>query len=102
MPSFTDQAQNAVQSSPLAKKVPLDCRPAGPGVQNTNTTGSPSSTTPHERLIAASKDVAIDYDKIAKDTNAISKELSIWGQTRADDLEDGGCISLRRGPQAFF
>jgi len=101
MPSFTDQAQSAVQSSPPAEKVPSDYRPAGPGVQNTNTAGSPGSTT-RGRLIAASKDVVIDYDKIAKDTEAISEELCIWGQTKADDLKDGGCMSLRRGPQAFF
>ena len=102
MSSFTDQAQSAVQSSSLAEKVPLDYHPAGPGVQNTNTAGSPGSTTPRERLTAASKDAVINYDKIAKNTEAISKELCIWGQTKADDLKDGGCIFLRRGPQAFF
>ena len=121
--SFIDQAQNAVQSSPLANKIPLGHhRPGSPGVQNTNTTGSSGSTThksstlaainhqfrtlkqqyvdstPYQRLITASKGVVMDYDNVAKDTKAGSKELYVWGQTETEDLKDGGCTSLGRDP----
>lgn len=119
--SFIDQAQNAVQSSPLANKIPLGHhRPASPGVQNANNTNSSSSTTyksstfaalnhqfrtlkeqysdstPYQRLITTSKGVIMDYDNVARDAKANSKELYTWGQTETDDLKDGGCISLRQ------
>jgi len=121
--SFIDQAQNAVQSSPLANKIPLGHhRPTSPGVQNTNTTSSSGSTThkssalaalnhqfrtlkqqygdstPYQRLITTSKGVVMDYDNVARDAKASSKELYMWGQTETDDLKDGECTSLRRSP----
>ena len=121
--SFIDQAQNAVQSSPLAGKLPMGHhRPASPGAQNTNTTGSSSSTTykssglaalnhqfrtlkqqygdstPYQRLVTTSKGLVLDYDNVAKDSKASSKELFMWGQTESDDLKDGGYTSMRRGP----
>lgn len=124
--SFIDQAQNAVQSSPLAAKLPMGHhRPGSPGAQNTNTTGTSSSTpykssglaalnhqfrtlrqqygdsTPYQRLVTTSKGLVLDYDNVAKDAKANSKELFMWGQTESDDLKDGGCISVRRGPQSI-
>ena len=118
MPNFLtnifDQAQNAVQSSPLANKIPLGHhRPASPGTQNANNTSTSTSTThksstfaainhqfrtlrqqygdstPYQRLITTSKGVVMDLDNIAKDVKANSKELYMWGQTESDDLKDG-------------
>lgn len=121
--SFIDQAQNAVQSSPLANKIPLGHhRPASPGAQNTNPTSSSSSathksstfaalnhqfrtlkqqygdSTPYQRLVTTSKGIVMDYDNVARDAKANSKELYTWGQSETDDLKDGGCTSPRRGP----
>ena len=123
MPNFLsnifDQAQNAVQSSPLANKIPLGHhRPASPGTQNTNntSTSTKSSTfaainhqfrtlrqqygdsTPYQRLITTSKGVVMDLDNIAKDVKANSKELYMWGQTESDDLKDGWYTFMRRSP----
>ena len=117
--SFIDQAQNAVQSSPLADKLPLGRhRPASPGVQNTNNTSTSTSTThksstfaalnhqfrtlrqqygdstPYQRLITTSKGIVMDHDNVARDAKANSKELYMWGQTESDDLKDGGCVYL--------
>lgn len=125
--SFIDQAQNAVQSSPLANKIPLGHhRPASPGVQNANTAGSPSSTThksstfaalnhqfrtlkqqygdstPYQRLITTSKGIVMDYDHVAADSKATSKELYMWGQTETEDLKDGGCLSPRCGLRLIY
>ena len=113
--SIIDQAQNAVQSSPLANKIPLGHhRPSSPGTQDPNTTSSTSSnirtsstfaainhqfrtlkeqygdSTPYQRMITTSKGVIIDYENLAKDAKANGKELYTWGQTETDDLKDGG------------
>ena len=40
----------------------------------------------------------MDYDNVARDAKASSKELYMWGQTETDDLKDGECTSLRRSP----
>lgn len=42
----------------------------------------------------------MDYDSVAKDAKANSKELYTWGQTETDDIKDGGCspVPPRRGP----
>ena len=118
MPHFLsnllDQAQNAVQASPLANKIPLGhSRPTSPGVQNTNNTGSSSSatykssafaainhqfrtlrqqygdSTPYQRLITTSKGIVMDHDNVARDAKANSKELYMWGQTETEDIKDG-------------
>ncbi|KAF9650497.1 hypothetical protein BDM02DRAFT_3112007 [Thelephora ganbajun] len=106
--SIIDQAQNAVQSSPLANKIPLGHhRPASPG-----TTGSSSSathksstlaalnhqfrtlrqqysdSTPYQRMITTSKGIIMDYDNVGRDAKANSKELYMWGQTETEDLRD--------------
>lgn len=131
MPGFLsnilDQAQNAVQSSPLANKIPLGHhRPASPGVQNNNNTSSQSSTThksstfaainhqfrtlrqqygestPYQRLITTSKGIVMDHDNIARDVKANSKELYMWGQTETDDLKDGRRTSPRHSSQETY
>lgn len=43
----------------------------------------------------------MDYDNVARDAKASSKELYMWGQTETDDIKDGGWTSLERDPQAF-
>jgi len=125
MPSFLsnifDQAQSAVQSSPLANKIPLGHhRPPSPGTQNASNTSASTSTThksstfaainhqfrtlrqqygdstPYQRLITTSKGVVMDLDNIAKDVKANSKELYMWGQTETDDLKDGWCTFMGR------
>ena len=48
-----------------------------------------SSTTPLQKVITTQKGVAIDFDNIARDTQAYSKELYIWGREEAEDLKDG-------------
>lgn len=128
MPGFftniIDQAQSAVQSSPLANKLPLGHnRPASPGVQGSNTTspgirGSStlatlnhqfrslkeqySDSTPYQRMITTSKGVIMDFDSLAKDAKANSKELYVWGQTETDDLKDGASRPPRRSPPRVF
>ena len=123
--SFIDQAQNAVQSSPLANKIPMGHhRPASPGGQGgNNSSGSAthkSSTfaainhqfrtlrqqygdsTPYQRLITTSKGLVMDHDNVAKDAKANSKELYMWGQTETDDLKDGWCTSPRCSSQQIY
>ena len=43
----------------------------------------------------------MDYDNVARDAKASSKELYMWGQTESDDLKDGECTSLRCGLYPF-
>ena len=131
MPNFLsnifDQAQNAVQSSPLANKIPMGHhRPASPGAQNTNNTSTSTSTThksstfaainhqfrtlrqqygdstPYQRLITTSKGVVMDFDSIAKDVKANSKELYMWGQTESDDLKDGMCTFMGHSSRRIY
>jgi len=110
MPTFLSnligQAQDAVQSSPLANKLPLgQHRPSSPGAQD-NSHSRKSQTlaalnhqfrslkeqygdsTPYQRMVTTSKGVIIDFDKVAEDVKANSKELYTWGQTETDDLKD--------------
>lgn len=42
-----------------------------------------------QKIITATKGVAIDCDNIARDAQAHSKELYLWGQTDDDDIKDG-------------
>ena len=115
--SFIDQAQSAVKSSPLANKLPLgQNRPASPGAQDSSSSSSHTrksqtfaainhqfrtlkeqygDSTPYQRLITTSKGVIIDFENVAKDAKANSKELYAWGQTETDDLKDGRPRSLR-------
>lgn len=115
MPNFLSniigQAQDAVQSSPLANKLPLgQHRPVSPGAQD-NSHSRKSQTlaalnhqfrslkeqygdsTPYQRMVTTSKGVIIDFDKVAEDVKANSKELYTWGQTETDDLKDGGSMA---------
>lgn len=121
--SFIDQAQNAVQSSPLANKLPFgQHRPASPGAQDSSagSHGRKSQTlaalnhqfrtlkeqygdsTPYQRMITTSKGIIIDFENVAKDAKANSKELYTWGQTESDDLKDGGPGSLRHSSSQTY
>ena len=44
----------------------------------------------------------MDYDNIARDAKANSKELYMWGQTETEDLKDGGCTSPRNGSLRIY
>jgi hypothetical protein len=114
--SFIDQAQKAVQASPLADKLPLgQNRPASPGTQDSSS-GSHTrksqpfaalnhqfrtlkeqygDSTPYQRMVTTSKGVIMDFESVAKDAKANSKELYTWGRTETDDLKDGEPGSLR-------
>lgn len=48
-----------------------------------------SNTTPVQRIITVEKGVAIDFDSLARDAKAQSKELYTWGQTEDADIKDG-------------
>ncbi|KAH9937119.1 Eisosome component PIL1-domain-containing protein [Fomitopsis serialis] len=47
-----------------------------------------SSVTPIQRIITTQKGIALDYDGIAGDTQAHSKELYMWGQSEEPDIKD--------------
>ncbi|KAJ7254044.1 Eisosome component PIL1-domain-containing protein [Mycena haematopus] len=47
-----------------------------------------STTTPVQRIITVEKGVAIDFDSLARNAKAQSKELYTWGQAEAEDLKD--------------
>ncbi|KAJ7110148.1 Eisosome component PIL1-domain-containing protein [Mycena epipterygia] len=47
-----------------------------------------SNTTPVQRIITVEKGVAIDFDSLARDAKAQSKELYTWGQTEDADIKD--------------
>ncbi|EAU93037.1 hypothetical protein CC1G_06757 [Coprinopsis cinerea okayama7 len=113
--SIADKAQSAIQASPLAGHLPssLGPRPASPddasqppanqaaaqGGHKSHTLEAIShqfrslqqqysSTTPVQKIITASKGVALDFDCVARDTKAQSKELYTWGQNEPEDLKD--------------
>lgn len=48
-----------------------------------------SSTTPVQKIITVEKGVALDFDNVARDSKAQSKELYTWGQSETEDLRDG-------------
>ena len=50
-----------------------------------------SSTPPVQKIITSAKGVALDYDTVARDSQAHSKELYLWGQGEGDDIKDGMC-----------
>lgn len=45
--------------------------------------------TPVQRIITTQKGIALDYDGLAGDTQAHSKELYMWGQSEEADIKDG-------------
>ncbi|EPT03949.1 hypothetical protein FOMPIDRAFT_98807 [Fomitopsis schrenkii] len=47
-----------------------------------------SSVTPVQRIITTQKGIALDYDGLAGDTQAHSKELYMWGQSEEADIKD--------------
>ncbi|TFY83581.1 hypothetical protein EWM64_g431 [Hericium alpestre] len=113
MPSFlssiADKAQNALQQSPLASHLPPSFAgrptspPAGDGssgqgykshtieqLQHQFRTFQQqySTTSPVQKIITTEKGVALDYDSLNRDLQALSKELYTWGQDEAPDVKD--------------
>lgn len=102
---FADKAQSALQSSPLGGRIssgstgntaePSSGSPtrshtfAAIGHQFRTLQQTYGTTTPFQKIVTASKGVAIDFDSVARDTKASSKEMYMWGQTEAEDLKDG-------------
>jgi len=110
--SFADKAQSAINATPLAAHLPHN-RPSSPDAANqpsANQAASQggqrshalenlsyqiralgqqySSTTPVQKIITTEKGVALDFDGVARDSKAQSKELYTWGQTETEDLKD--------------
>lgn len=50
--------------------------------------------TPVQRIITTQKGIALDYDGLAGDTQAHSKELYMWGQSEEADIKDGALFVL--------
>lgn len=124
--SIIDQAQNAVQNTPLANKIPLGHHRPGSPAKDSNTTSSSTSgvrgsstfaainhqfrtfkeqygdSTPYQRLVTTSKGITLDFESVAKDAKANSKELYMWGQAETDDLKDSECTPpLCNAPRTF-
>jgi len=106
--SFADRAQNAINQTPLAGHIPGIPCPDQPSANHAAAQGDNRSvtlealqhqirsigqqytnTTPVQRIITSEKGVAIDYDALARDSKAQSKELYTWGQAQPEDLKDG-------------
>jgi hypothetical protein len=62
-----------------------------PSHRRLNSERCTSTTTPIQKIITMEKSVAIDFDSIARDAKAQSKELYTWGQSESEDLKDGLC-----------
>ena len=54
-----------------------------------------SSTTPVQKIITATKGMAIDYDNVSRDAQSHSKEMYFWGQNDSDDIKDGTYCDLQ-------
>ncbi|KXN89968.1 Sphingolipid long chain base-responsive protein LSP1 [Leucoagaricus sp. SymC.cos] len=117
LPSFlaniADKAQSTINASPLATHLPSHNRPNSPDstaqtpANQTAAQGGSrshalesisyqiralgqqySSTTPAQKIITSEKGVALDFDSVARNSKAQSKEFYTWGQTEAEDLKD--------------
>ncbi|EMD42209.1 hypothetical protein CERSUDRAFT_42326 [Gelatoporia subvermispora B] len=102
--SLADKAQSALKDTPLGQHLPgaqnADAGKDGQGgllkshtfetIQHQFRTIQQqySSTTPVQRIITAQKGVALDFDGVARDTHAHSKELYLWSQHEREDLKD--------------
>ncbi|KAI3622433.1 sphingolipid long chain base-responsive protein pil1 [Moniliophthora roreri] len=114
--SIADKAQTALQSSPLGQHIPGHGRPTSPDTAAQPSANEAAqggwggqhkshafeaiqhqirslgqqygSTTPVQKIITTEKGVAIDFDSVARDAKAQSKELYMWGQNEQDDLKD--------------
>ncbi|KAA1468226.1 hypothetical protein DENSPDRAFT_857164 [Dentipellis sp. KUC8613] len=105
--SIADKAQNALNQSPLASRLPgsMTGRPTSPGsgegsagkshtleqlqyqLRSFQQTYS-STTGPIQKLITVEKGVALDFDSVNRDLQTQSKELYTWGQGEATDIRD--------------
>ncbi|KAH8102470.1 Eisosome component PIL1-domain-containing protein [Cristinia sonorae] len=107
--SLADKAQSALKDTPLAQHIPgatpASSTSSGRPSSDATSGGSrtldhlahqfrtfqqqySSSTTPLQKIITTEKGIAIDFDNVARDTQAHSKELYLWGQAEGEDLKD--------------
>ncbi|OCH95785.1 hypothetical protein OBBRIDRAFT_883721 [Obba rivulosa] len=104
--SLADKAQSALKDTPLAQHLPgaqqtdggKDSQSGGllkshtfEAIQHQFRTIQQqysSSVTPVQRIITSQKGVALDFDGVARDTHAHSKELYLWSQHGGEDLKD--------------
>ncbi|KAG9314416.1 Eisosome component PIL1-domain-containing protein [Chiua virens] len=106
--SMADKAQNAINQTPLAGRIPGTTVPAGDHApdhapshghhrsfaleslqhQIRNIGQQYTSTNPVQRIITLEKGVALDLDALSRDGQAQSKELYMWGQNEDPDLTD--------------
>lgn len=110
--SIADKAQSAINQTPLAGHIPgTTAAGDSPANQVPSQSGHRSfaleslqhqirnlgqqytPTTPIQRIITLEKGVALDFDALARDGKAQSKELYTWGQDQDPDVMDGECIS---------
>ena len=47
-----------------------------------------------QKIITSGKGIAIDYDAVARDSQAHSKEIYLWGQEEDTDIKDGELFFL--------
>ena len=105
--SIADRATNAINQTPLAGHIPGTTAPDQPSANATAAQGGHRSVTidalqhqlralgqqysgagPMQRIITVEKGIAIDYDCVARDAKAQSKELYTWGQGEDADIKD--------------
>lgn len=106
--SIADKAQNAINQTPLAGHIPGTAPATDPSANHAASQGGHrsfafeslqhqirnlgqqyTSTNPIQRIITLEKGVALDFDALARDGKAQSKELYTWGQDEDDDITDG-------------
>ncbi|THH30057.1 hypothetical protein EUX98_g4111 [Antrodiella citrinella] len=103
--SLADKAQSALKDTPIGNHIPGTSGKSSANANADSSTGSrtldhlthqlrtfqqqySSSTPPLQKLITTGKGVAIDFDNVARGTQAHGKELYLWGQSEAEDLKD--------------
>lgn len=106
--SIADKAQSAINQTPLAGHIPGTTSATDPSANQAASQGGHrsfalealqhqirslgqqyTSTSPLQRIITLEKGVALDFDALARDGKAQSKELYTWGQDEDPDLKDG-------------
>ncbi|KZT72730.1 hypothetical protein DAEQUDRAFT_684925 [Daedalea quercina L-15889] len=95
-----DKAQSALSSAQSGLTGPQGASGQGGGILKSHAFESihhqlrnfqqqySSSVTPVQRIITTQKGIALDYDGLAGDIQAHSKELYMWGQSEDADIKD--------------
>ncbi|EIW86656.1 hypothetical protein CONPUDRAFT_45222 [Coniophora puteana RWD-64-598 SS2] len=105
--SIADKATSAINQTPLAGHIPGTTAPDQPSANSAASQGGHRSVTidafqhqlralgqqysgagPMQRIITVEKGIAIDFDCVARDSKAQSKELYTWGQGEDADIKD--------------